>query len=174
MADLPHAVTPDFATTDLCDGNEALLASGALRVLPPLYRAWGGRQRFAGPVATVRCPDDNSMVRKMLETPGAGRVLVVDGAGSLRCALLGGNLAMLAAANGWAGVVVDGCVRDTGEIDACAIGVRALAAHPRRSDRRGQGECDVALTIREVPVVPGNWCYVDADGILISDTALHR
>lgn len=165
--------TPVFATTDLCDDNEPLLASGGLRVLPPVYRAWGRRLRFAGPVATVRCADDNSMVRKTLETPGAGRVLVIDGGASLSCALLGGNLAVLAEKNGWAGVLVDGCVRDTAEIDGCSIGVRALAAHPRRSDRRGGGECGPVLQIRGVRIAPGDWCYADADGILFADRALH-
>jgi len=164
---------PTFATTDLCDDNEPLLASGELRVLPPVWRGWGRRPCFAGPVATVRCHDDNSMVRQSLETPGQGRVLVVAGGGSLRCALLGGNLAVLAEKNGWAGVVVDGCVRDTAEIDACAIGVRALAAHPRRSDRRGSGEREVAVEIGGVPIAPGDWCYADADGVVIAARPLH-
>jgi len=173
MTDISQAGAPVFATTDLCDDNEPLLASGELRVLPPAYRAWGSHPRFAGPVATVRCEDDNSMVRKTLETPGQGRVLVVDGGGSQRCALLGGKLAVLAEKNGWAGVLVEGCVRDTAEIDACAIGVRALAAHPRRSDRRGGGERAVELEIRGVRIAPGDWCYADADGVVIADRALH-
>lgn len=173
MTDIPQSATPAFATTDLCDDNEPLLATGELRVLPPVFRAWGRHARFAGPVATVRCDDDNSMVRKTLETPGQRRVLVVDGGGSLRCALLGGNLAVLAEKNGWAGVLVDGCVRDTAEIDACRLGVRALAAHPRRSDRRGSGEREVSVEIRGVKIAPGDWCYADADGVVIADRALH-
>lgn len=168
-----RTAAPDFSTTDLCDDNEPLLASGSLRVLPPVFRAWGRQIRFAGPAATVRCADDNSMVRKMLETDGQGRVLVVDGGGGMRCALLGGNLAVLAEKNGWAGVIVDGCVRDSAEIDECAIGVRALATHPRRSDRRGSGEREVTVEIRGVRIAPGDWCYADADGVLVADSALH-
>ena len=161
------------ATTDLCDAHEELLHSGALRALPPLFSVWGKRVRFSGPAATVRCMDDNSMVRASLETPGQGRVLVVDGDASLRCALFGGNLAVLAEKHGWAGVIVNGCVRDTAEIDACEIGVRGLAAHPRRSDRRGNGEREVAVEIGGAKLSPGNWVYADADGVLFSDSPLH-
>ena len=166
------APIPDFATTDLCDAHEERLTAGALRVLHPAFRAFGKRPRFAGPVATVRCFEDNSMVRAALETPGQGRVLVVDGGGSLRCALVGGNLARLASDNDWAGVVVNGCVRDVAEINASDIGVRALAAHPRRSDRRGSGSQGKAVEIAGVRVAPGDWCYADDDGILVSDHRL--
>lgn len=166
------AEMPTFATTDLCDAHEDRLNAGELRVLHPAFRAFGRRARFAGPVATVRCFEDNSMVRTALEVPGDGRVLVVDGGGSLRCALLGGNLARLARDNGWAGAVVNGCVRDVAEINDCEIGVRALAAHPRRSDRRGSGTRDRMVEIAGVRVAPGDWCYVDDDGILISDQRL--
>ncbi len=163
---------PIPATTDLCDNHEERLLSGELRVLHPAFRAFGRRVRFSGPVATVRCFEDNSMVRAALETPGAGRVLVVDGGGSLRCALVGGNLARLASTNGWAGVIVNGCVRDVAEINDCDVGVRALAAHPRRSDRRGNGARDRVVEIGGVRVAPDDWCYVDDDGILISDHRL--
>ncbi|MCL4746329.1 MAG: ribonuclease E activity regulator RraA, partial [Burkholderiaceae bacterium] len=107
-----------------------------------------------------------------LEQAGAGRVLVVDGGGSTRCALVGGNLGLLAQDNAWAGIVVYGCVRDTAELRDCKTGVRALAAHPRRSDKRGGGQRDVAVEIAGVRVEPGQWCYCDADGILISDFEL--
>lgn len=159
-------------TTDLCDANEAMLADGSLRVLAPLFRAWGGRPAFGGPVATLRCFEDNSLVRTLLEESGQGRVLVVDGGGSLRCALLGGNLAKLACDNGWVGVVVNGCVRDVAEINGHDVGVRALATHPRRSDRRGSGARDQVVEIAGVRVAPGDWCYADDDGILISDHRL--
>jgi regulator of ribonuclease activity A len=166
--------TPEpLATTDLCDANEARLDDGSLRILSPLLRAWGRRLAFAGPAATVRCFEDNTLVRSRLETPGEGRVLVVDGGGSLRCALLGGNLAVLAERNGWAGVLVHGCVRDTAEIDACAIGVRALAAMPRRSRKLGGGIIDVAVDFGGVTIAPGHWIYADADGVLVSDVQLH-
>jgi regulator of ribonuclease activity A len=170
---MPHtASTPMFATTDLCDAHEERLIAGELRVLHPAFRAFGKRARFAGAVATVRCFEDNSMVRAVLETPGNGRVLVVDGGGSLRCALLGGNLAKLACDNGWVGVVVNGCVRDVAEINGHDVGVRALATHPRRSDRRGSGARDQVVEIAGVRVAPGDWCYADDDGILISDDRL--
>ncbi|HWS76293.1 MAG TPA: ribonuclease E activity regulator RraA [Quisquiliibacterium sp.] len=155
-------------TTDLCDAHEDLLADGSLRVLAPLFRAYGGRPEFAGPVATLRCFEDNSLVRTALEEPGNGRVLVVDGGGSLRCALLGGNLAKLAEKNGWAGVIVNGCVRDVDEIDACAIGVRGLASHPRKSDKRGIGQRDVVVEFAGSRIAPGEWCYADRDGVLVS------
>ena len=167
----PHGPTP-LPTCDLCDANEAALQAGTLRVLHPAFRAFGARRAFAGPVATVRCFEDNSLVRAVLEEPGAGRVLVVDGGGSLRCALLGGNLAQLGARNGWAGVIVNGCVRDVAEIDACDIGVRALATHPRRSEKRGGGERDRTVEIGGARVSPGDWCYADEDGVLISDARL--
>lgn len=164
--------TPFFATTDLCDAHEARLADGTLHVLPPLYRCWGGQPRFCGPMQTVRCFEDNSLVRTALETDGDGRVLLIDGGGSLRCALLGGNLAQLAERNGWTGVIVHGCVRDVREIDACAIGVRALASHPRRSEKRGTGSIGDPVEIHGIRIAPGHWCHADEDGVLFSHVAL--
>ncbi|MDT3680382.1 MAG: ribonuclease E activity regulator RraA [Burkholderiaceae bacterium] len=161
-----------FATADLCDANEARLVTGEAHVLPPVFRSYGRNARFRGAIETVRCFEDNSAVRRALEQPGNGRVLVIDGGGSLRCALLGGNLAQLAQRNGWAGVIVDGCVRDTAEIDACEIGVRALAANPRRSEKRGEGAIGEAVRVGGVAVAPGHWCYADEDGILVSAVAL--
>ena len=105
--------------------------SGAFRVLPPVFRSFGAVAAFAGPVSTVKCHEDNTHVKAAVESPGEGRVLVVDGGGSLRRALVGGNLAAAAARNGWAGVVVDGCVRDVAELNAAAVGLRALALMPR-------------------------------------------
>ncbi len=161
-----------FMTCDLCDAHEAKLASGELHVLPPVFRSWGTRKAFAGPARTLKVHEDNVLVRAALETPGEGAVLVVDGGGSLRCALVGGNLGKLAAQNGWSGMLVHGCVRDSAELEACEVGIRALAAHPRRSVRRGLGECDLAVEIAGVTVRPGDWIYADADGILVSRTAL--
>ena len=157
-----------FATTDLCDANEAQLADGRLRVLHPMFQAYGAVDRFSGPVATLRCFEDNSLVRTALEEPGHGRVLVVDGGGSLRCALVGGNLAKLAERNGWSGIVVNGCVRDLDEIAHCAVGVRAIAPHPRKSDKRGIGTRDVVVEFGGTRIAPGEWCYADADGVLIA------
>jgi regulator of ribonuclease activity A len=160
------------ATTDLCDAHEDQLATGALRVLDPVFRGFGRAQAFAGEAVTLKVFEDNSLVRSALEQPGQGRVLVVDGGGSLRCALVGGNLAQLGEKNGWAGVVVYGCVRDTLELDACNIGIRALATHPQRSQKRGAGERDVPVWLPGSVVRPGNWVYADADGVLISDARL--
>lgn len=157
-----------FNTCDLCDANEDKLHDGSLAVLPPLFQQYGKKVVFAGQAATLKVFEDNVLVRKALETPGLGRVLVVDGGGSLRCALVGGNLAVLAEKNGWAGIIVNGCVRDTEEINACEIGVRALAAHPQRSIRKGMGDVDIQVAISGVSVRSGDWIYADADGVLVS------
>lgn len=162
-----------FATCDLCDANEDKLGTPALAVLPPIFIAFGKRQAFAGPARTLKVHEDNVLVRSTLETAGDGQVLVVDGGGSLRCALVGGNLGVLAQKNGWAGIVVNGCVRDSAELNACDIGVRALALHPQRSVRKGVGERDVSISIAGVTVRPGDWIYADADGVLVADQKLH-
>jgi regulator of ribonuclease activity A len=157
-----------FATTDLCDDNESMLADGRLAVLPPVYRHFGKHTRFCGRATTLKVFEDNALVRSTLETVGHGNVLVIDGGASLRRALVGGKLGVLAQENGWAGIVVDGCIRDSDEIDACEIGVRALAVHPRKSSKRGEGERDVRVCIGGVFVDPGDWIYADADGILVA------
>ena len=161
-----------FATTDLCDDNANLLDDGRLAVLPPVFRHFGKHVRFSGRVTTLKVHEDNALVRAVLETPGDGNVLVIDGGGSLRRALVGGQLGLLAQDNGWAGIVVDGCIRDTDELNACEIGVRALGAHPQKSARRGAGERNVRVHIAGVPVSPGDWIYADADGILVAQQKL--
>jgi regulator of ribonuclease activity A len=118
--------------------------------------------------------EDNALVRATLETAGGGQVLIIDGGGSLRCALVGGQLGLLAEKNGWAGIVVNGCVRDCLEIDACDVGVRALETVPRRAAKKGVGERNVAIDIAGVGIEPGNWIYADADGVLVSTNALHE
>jgi regulator of ribonuclease activity A len=162
----------DFATCDLCDSNEEKLVNGSLAILPPVFGAFGKHLRFSGPARTLKVFEDNVLVRAALETPGEGSVLVVDGGGSLRCALVGGNLGVLAQNNGWAGIIVNGCVRDSEELNQCNIGIRALATHPRRSVRKGLGEKDLVVDIAGVSVRPGDWIYADADGILISQQPL--
>lgn len=157
-----------FATCDLCDANEDKLANGTLTVLPPMFASFGKQVAFSGPAKTLKVFEDNVMVRAALETPGQGRVLVVDGGGSLRCALVGGNLGVLAQNNGWAGILVNGCVRDVLELNACDIGLRALTTHPQRSMRKGSGDADIRVSIAGVAIYPGDWIYADADGILIS------
>jgi regulator of ribonuclease activity A len=159
----------DFSTCDLCDTHKARYGDSddAFRVLPPVWRDFGGVTKFCGPVATVRCYEDNSPVKAAVESPGQGRVLVVDGAGSLRRALLGGMLGAAAAKNGWAGLVIDGAVRDAAELAACAVGIRALALVPMPTDRRNPGQTDLPVRIQGVWVRPGDWLYADADGIVV-------
>ena len=157
---------PDFATCDLCDEHKND-ATGAFRVLPAVFRDFGGVQRFSGTVTTVKCFEDNSLVKAAVDSPGEGRVLVVDGGGSLRRALLGGNLAAAAAKNGWAGVLIDGCVRDVAELAAAKVGIRALASMPLPTEKRGEGQRDVAVQIQGVWVRPGDCLYADADGIVV-------
>lgn len=162
---------PTFTTCDLCDAHKAD-TSGDFRVLPPVFRSFGGRLKFAGPVSTVKCFEDNSLVKAALDEPGHGRVLVVDGGASLRRALVGGNIGAAAAKNGWAGVVVDGCVRDVAELAACDVGIRALAAMPLPTFKRNQGERDVPVQVQGVRVRPGDWLYADEDGIVVAAAAL--
>jgi regulator of ribonuclease activity A len=119
----------------------------------------------------VKAHEDNTLVRKALEEPGAGRVLVVDGGGSMRCAMLGGNLAEMAQNNGWAGVVVYGCVRDCRDLARAAVGIKALAAHPMKSAKRGEGQRDVPVTFGGVTFRPGEHLTADEDGIVITETA---
>ncbi|MCW5652724.1 ribonuclease E activity regulator RraA [Hydrogenophaga sp.] len=159
------------ATCDLCDTHKGD-ASGAFRVLPPVFRSFGAVVRFAGPVVTVKCFEDNTPVKAAVESAGEGRVLVVDGGASLRRALLGGNLAAAAARNGWAGVVIDGCVRDVAELAACETGIRALASMPLPTERRTEGQRDVPVMIQGVWVRPGDWLYADEDGIVVADRRL--
>ncbi len=158
----------NFSTCDLCDLHEDKLANGSLLVLPPAFQHFGKRPIFSGVAATLKVFEDNVMVRTALENPGHGGVLVVDGGGGLRCALVGGNLGKLAEKNGWAGVIVHGCVRDVDELDGCDIGLRALAVHPRRSVRKGLGDSGLAVAIGGVTVRPGDWIYADRDGVLVS------
>lgn len=153
------------STCDLCDAHRDDAA--AVRVLPPVFASFGGRGAFSGPVATVKCFEDNALVRAALESPGEGRVLVVDGGGSLRRALLGGTLAALAARNGWAGVVVDGAVRDAAEMRAADVGVRALGLCPMPPGKRGEGRRDVRVTVQGVAVMPGDRLVADEDGIVL-------
>ena len=163
----------NFATCDLCDAHEDLIADGGLNALPPVFHSYGGRVAFAGPAATLKLFEDNALVRSTLETAGQGRVLVVDGGGSLRRALVGGNLGKLAEKNGWAGVLVFGAVRDSAELAQCNVGIRALGLIPARSARQGVGARDQAVEITGVKVHPGDWIYADADGVLVAGRALH-
>lgn len=172
-------MSSSFATCDLWDAHKNA-APEVFRVLPPVFRDFGARRVFCGPVVTVKCYEDNSLVKAAVESAGfeetpdgrVGKVLVVDGAGSLRRALLGGNLGAAAARNGWAGVVIDGCVRDVAELAVLDVGIRALASMPMATDRKNQGLQNLDVQIQGVWVHPGDWLYADADGIVISATRL--
>lgn len=162
-----HIESPyKFATCDLCDVHKNESAE-SFRVLPPCFKEFGGVNKFCGPVVTLKCFEDNSLVKEALDFPGEGRVLVVDGGASMRRALLGGNLGAAAARNRWAGVVIDGCVRDVTELAQCNTGIRALGSMPLPTDKRGEGLRDVPVQIQGVWVRPGDWLYADADGIVV-------
>lgn len=154
----------NWTTADLSDAHE-------VQVGEPVFRNYG-LPAFAGPCATLRVFEDNSLVRQALEKPGQGRVLVVDGGGSLRCALVGDLLAQLGVDNGWAGVVVHGCIRDSAAIAGMALGVKALQTNPRKSVKKGVGERDVTVTFAGLTIRPGDYLYSDADGILVAAAAL--
>jgi regulator of ribonuclease activity A len=156
------------ATADLSDANPHLA------VAEPLFGDYGGNSSFHGRVLTVKVFEDNTLVKAVLEEPGEDRILVVDGGGSMRCALVGGNMAALALANGWRGLVVNGCIRDSDEIRELAIGVKALGVHPRRSEKgMHTGRRSLPVMFAGVSFRDGQWLYADSDGIVVSDVALH-
>lgn len=155
------------STCDLSDtfGEQA-------RVVAPLLRHFGGKRRFSGAVVTVKCFEDNSRVRELVATPGEGQVLLVDGGGSMRYALLGDMLGREALANGWAGVVVYGCVRDTSVLETLKFGVMALASIPRRSLKNGEGAVDIPVEIGGALCRPGDVLFADDDGVVVIDPAI--
>ena len=157
----------DFSLPDLFDANEGLLSAA-----DAVFRDFGGTSSFAGPIRTIKCHEDNSLVAMRLREPGEGSVLVVDGGGSLRCALVGDNLVAAAIENGWAGVVVYGCVRDVKELAEMPLGVKALASNPLRSIKRDTGERDLAVSFAGVRFVPDAWLYADANGIGVTPMEL--
>jgi regulator of ribonuclease activity A len=156
-----------FKTPDLCDEFESELGQ-SLRVVAPMFQRYGGRSSFCGEIVTLKIFEDNSLVREAFGEKGQGKVLVIDGGGSLRCALVGDQLAILAAKNGWEGVVVYGCIRDSADINGIDIGVRALNTHPQKSIKKGVGDRNIAVTFGGVTFTPGEWLYADEDGILVS------
>lgn len=160
MGGLP---TPKLATADVCDAM-----GDAVAFLSVDFKDYGGRIDFAGPAVTVRTLDDNSKVKQLLASPGEGRVLVVDGSGSSRAALMGGNLAADAAKNGWAGVVIYGRVRDQHELCREDVGIKALGSCPRKTEKLGIGDVDVDVAIGGVAIHPGDWVIADADGVVVS------
>ena len=156
-----------FKTADLCDEH-----SDSLSVAAPMFNDYGKNISFAGGISTVKCFEDNSLVRQQLETQGNGRVLVVDGGGSMRCAMVGDMLAKLGADNGWSGILVYGCIRDSGVIATIDIGVKAIATHPLKSVKKGAGEIDISVHFADIDFIPGHFLYADEDGVIVSPAAL--
>lgn len=156
----------NIVTPDLCD------AYPEVKVVEPMFSNFGGRDAFGGEIVTVKCFEDNSVVKDQVGKPGQGKVLVVDGGASMRAALLGDMLAEAAARNGWEGIIVYGCIRDVDVIAETDLGVQALASHPRKTDKRGIGDLNVPVTFGGVTFVPGQYVYADNNGIIVSETAL--
>jgi regulator of ribonuclease activity A len=160
-----------FKTPDLCDEFEAELGK-TVRVVAPMFQRYGGRTAFAGEIVTLKIFEDNTLVREIFKENGQGKVLVIDGGGSLRCALVGDQLAILAQQNGWEGVVVYGCIRDSGDINGIDIGVRALNTHPQKTVKKGVGDRNLAVTFGGVTFNPGEFLYADEDGVLVASHPL--
>jgi len=156
-----------FATADLYDEHEE-----NLQIATPMFNDYGGKKKFFGPASTVKVFEDNSLVRAALEEAGEGRVLIVDGDASLRCALVGDMLAELGKENGWEGIVVYGCIRDAAVIANIEIGVKALNTNPRKSVKKGVGERDIAVSFADVSINAGDYIYADEDGVVISKDKL--
>jgi regulator of ribonuclease activity A len=158
-----------FTTADLCDAF-----GPAVQSAQPVFRDYGGTSRFAGPIETLRVFEDNALVREALGPPGQGRVLVVDGGGSLRTALVGSQLAELAQTNKWAGLIVNGCIRDSAETRRIPVGIKALSTSPRRSGKAGSGERGVPVTFAGLTFSPGQFVYADEDGVILAGQDLSR
>ncbi|MEH6812517.1 MAG: ribonuclease E activity regulator RraA [Motiliproteus sp.] len=152
---------------DLCDQFPELV-----QVVEPMFGNFGGREVFGGEIVTIKAFEDNSLVREQVALPGKGKVLVIDGGGSMRRAMLGDMLAEKAAENGWEGIVINGCLRDVNAIGATDIGVQALGTHPMKTDKRGLGDLNVAVTFGGVTFRPGDHLYADNNGLLVSPQPL--
>ncbi len=157
----------EYLTPDLCDAYPQLV-----RVLEPIMHNYGGRQSFGGEIVTIKCFEDNSLVREQVAQPGKGKVLVVDAGGSKRRACLGDMLAEKAVANGWEGILMYGCIRDVDAIAGLDLGVQALGAHPMKTEKKGIGELNVEVTFGGVTFVPGEFAYADNNGVIASVSAL--
>lgn len=156
-----------FKTADLCDQHSA-----EVQILSPGMLSYGGTPKFCGRIVTLKLFEDNSLLRDLLNEAGNGQVIVVDGGGSMRCALLGDMLASKAVQNGWSGLVINGCIRDSAEINTMAIGIRALGTHPLKSLKKGVGEKNLPVTFACTEFRPGNYLYADEDGTLVAPNPL--
>ena len=156
-----------YVTPDLCDAYPELV-----QVAEPMFANFGGRDSFGGQIVTVKCFEDNSLVKSQADEPGHGKVLVVDGGGSLRRALLGDMIAEKAAKNGWEGMVIYGCVRDVDVLAQTDLGVQALASHPMKTDKRGIGDLNVVVSFAGLTFKPGDYLYADNNGVIIAPQPL--
>mgnify|MGYP000678159880 CR=1 FL=1 len=154
-------------TPDLCDEYPELV-----QVVEPMFNNYGGRESFGGEIVTVKCFEDNSIVKEQVATPGKGKVMVVDGGASMRAALLGDMLAEKAAENGWEGIIVYGCIRDVDVIMETELGVQALSTHPKKTDKRGLGDLNVPVTFGGITFKPGDYIYADNNGVIVSPEKL--
>ena len=155
-----------YVTPDLCD------AYPDVAVVEPMFTNFGGHDAFGGEIVTVKCFEDNSLVKDLVAQDGTGKVMVVDGGGSLRRAMLGDMLAEQAAQNGWQGIIIYGCVRDVDVLIQTALGIQALASHPMKTEKRGIGEQNIPVTFGGVTFRPGEYVYADNNGIIVSPVAL--
>lgn len=156
-----------YLTTDLCDKYPDIV-----RVAEPIFKNFGGKTVFGGAISTVKVHEDNVLVKEALSSPGHGRVLIVDGGGSYRCALVGDLLAQLAVDNGWSGIIVYGCIRDSVAISQIQIGLKALNTHPLKSTKHGRGDKEIPTTFAGVTFFPQQYVYADADGVIVAERAL--
>jgi regulator of ribonuclease activity A len=152
-----------YSVPDICDEFY-----DEIRVLDPVFSDYGARRRFSGPVVTVKCFEDNSLVRDLVRSEGRGRVLVVDGGGSTRRALLGDQLAASAAENGWQGLLIYGCVRDVEILETIDLGIKALNSIPVKTNKRGEGQLDLPVHFAGAPIVPGEYLYADPNGVIVA------
>lgn len=157
----------EYSTPDLCDKYPDLV-----QVVEPMFVNYGGRTSFGGEIVTIKCFEDNSFVKEWVEKPGKGKVMVVDGGGSMRRSLLGDMLAEKATENGWEGIVVYGCIRDVDAISDTLLGVQALGTIPLKTDKKGIGEDNIPVIFGGVTFYPGHFVYADNNGIIISPSAL--
>lgn len=156
-----------ISTPDLCDAHPELV-----RVVEPMFSNYGGRERFGGQIVTIKCFEDNSLVREMVAEEGRGKVLVVDAGGSMRRACLGDMLAEKACNNGWEGIIMYGCIRDVDEIGKLNLGVQALGTHPMKTEKKGIGDRNLDVIFGGVTFRPGEYLYADNNGIIVSSQAL--
>ena len=160
-------MTTTFITPDLCDAH-----GDSVQVLEPILKNFGGKRAFGGEMVTVQCCEDNGLVKQLLASNGDGKVLVVDGGGSTRCALMGDMMADTAVANGWQGLIIFGCIRDVDDLARIGLGVQALASTPRPPQRLGAGATQLPVSFGGVTFQPGHYVYADNNGVIVSASPL--